>query len=217
MTNLRFPNVFKPLQLGNVTLRNRIFVPAHTTNFGVDNLPSQRHVDYHRARAKGGAAMIIFEGIRVHKSSLGRSQGVNGYDPACIPKFAQVADAVRTEGAHLLGQVIHLGRHVDGNFARTSSWSASAIPWTATAPPPHPMTIAEIQDVIKAHADVATNLVRAGLTGIEVQMAHGHLLQQFMSPASNKRNDAYGGSEANRLRFAKEALRAVREAVGPEV
>ena len=217
MTNLRFPNVFKPLQLGSVTLRNRIFVPAHTTNFGVDNLPSQRHVDYHRARAKGGAAMIIFEGIRVHKSTLGRSQGVNGYDPACIPKFAQVADAVRAEGAHLLGQVIHLGRHVDGNFARTSAWGASAIPWTATAPPPHPMTTADIQDVIQAHADVATNLIKAGLSGIEVQMAHGHLLQQFMSPASNKRKDAYGGSEANRLRFAKEALRAVREAVGPEV
>jgi 2,4-dienoyl-CoA reductase-like NADH-dependent reductase (Old Yellow Enzyme family)/thioredoxin reductase len=217
VTNPRFPNVFKPLQLGSVTLRNRMFVPAHTTNFGVDNLPSQRHVDYHRARAKGGAAMIIFEGIRVHKSTLGRSQGVNGYDPACIPKFAQVADAVRAEGAHLLGQVIHLGRHVDGNFARTSAWGASAIPWTATAPPPHPMTIADIQEVVQAHADVATNLVKAGLTGIEVQMAHGHLLQQFMSPASNKRNDAYGGSEANRLRFAKEALRAVREAVGPEV
>jgi 2,4-dienoyl-CoA reductase-like NADH-dependent reductase (Old Yellow Enzyme family)/thioredoxin reductase len=217
VTNPRFPNVFKSLQLGSVTLRNRMFVPAHTTNFGVDNLPSQRHVDYHCARAKGGAAMIIFEGIRVHKSTLGRSQGVNGYDPACIPKFAQVADAVRAEGAHLLGQVIHLGRHVDGNFARTSAWGASAIPWTATAPPPHPMTIADIQEVVQAHADVATNLVKAGLTGIEVQMAHGHLLQQFMSPASNKRNDAYGGSEANRLRFAKEALRAVREAVGPEV
>jgi dimethylglycine catabolism A len=217
VTHPRFPNVFKPLQLGGVTLRNRIFVPAHTTNFGVDNLPSQRHVDYHRARAKGGAAMIIFEGIRVHKSTLGRSQGVNGYDPACIPKFAQVADAVRAEGAHLLGQVIHLGRQIDGNFARTSAWGASAIPWTATAPPPHPMTIAEIDEVIQAHADVATNLVRAGLAGIEVQMAHGHLLQQFMSPASNKRDDAYGGSEANRMRFAKETLRAVREAVGPDV
>jgi thioredoxin reductase len=64
---------------------------------------------------------------------------------------------------------------------------------------------------------VATNLVKAGLAGVEIQMAHGHLVQQFMSPASNKRDDAYGGSEANRLRFAQEILRAVRAAVGEEV
>ncbi len=217
MPHLVYPNVFSPLRVGNVTLRNRIFVPAHTTNFGVDNLPSEQHVAYHRARARGGAAMIIFEGIRVHRSSLGRSQGVNGYDPGCIPKFAAVADAVRDEGAHLLGQVIHLGRQVDGNFARMPAWGASAIPWTATAPPPHPMTVAEIEEVIHAHALVAVNLVKAGLAGIEVQMAHGHLLQQFMSPASNRRTDGYGGSETNRLRFAKEALVAIREAVGPDV
>lgn len=217
MPHPAYPHVFNPLKLGGLTLRNRIFVPAHTTNFGVDNLPSPQHVAYHRARAKGGAAMIIFEGIRVHRSSLGRSQGVNGYDPACIPKFAAVADAVKAEGAHLLGQVIHLGRHIDGNFARMPSWSASAIPWSATAPPPHPMTIGEIEEVVHAHAFVAANLVEAGLAGVEVQMAHGHLLQQFMSPASNRRTDAYGGDETNRLRFATETLRAVREAVGPDI
>ena len=217
MSHPTYPHVFSPLKLGGVTLRNRMFVPAHTTNFGVDNLPSAQHVAYHRARAKGGAALIIFEGIRVHRSSLGRSQGVNGYDPACIPKFAAVADAVKSEGAHLLGQVIHLGRHIDGNFARMSPWSASAIPWSATSPPPHPMTIGEIEEVVDAHALVAANLVKAGLAGVEVQMAHGHLLQQFMSPASNRRTDAYGGDETNRLRFATETLRAVREAVGPDV
>ncbi len=217
VTNSRYPNVFRPLQLGSITLRNRIFVPAHTTNFGIDNLPTDRHVEYHRARAKGGAGLIIFEALRVHKSSLGRSQGVNGYDPRCIPRLAAVAKAVRAEGAHLLGQVIHLGRHIDGNFARMPSWSASAIPWSASAPPPHPMTVAEIEEVIQAHVDVATNLVEAGLAGVEIQMAHGHLLQQFMSPASNQRDDAYGGSEANRIRFAQEVLRAVRAAVGEDV
>jgi dimethylglycine catabolism A len=217
VTHPRYPNVFKPLQLGGITLRNRIFVPAHTTNFGLDNLPTDRHVEYHRARAKGGAALIIFEALRVHKSSLGRSQGINGYDPRSIPRLAEVAKAVRAEGSHLLGQVIHLGRHIDGNFARMPSWSASAIPWSASAPPPHPMTVGEIEEVVQAHADVATNLVEAGLAGVEIQMAHGHLVQQFMSPASNKRVDAYGGSEANRLRFAQDVLRAVRAAVGDDV
>ncbi|MGP1394215.1 MAG: oxidoreductase [Inquilinaceae bacterium] len=211
----RYPHTFQPIRIGGQVLRNRIFVPAHTTNYGDDNLPSQRHLDYHRARARGGAALLIFEGIRVHRSSLGRKQGVNGYDPAAIPHFARIADAVRAEGARLYGQIIHLGRHIDGNFTRTPAWGASPIPWTITAPPPHPMTEDEIVEVIQAHATTATNLMEAGLDGIELQMAHGHLLQQFLSPATNQRSDGWGGSFANRLRFAAETLKAVRVAVGP--
>jgi hypothetical protein len=213
----RFPNAFSPLQIGPVALRNRIFVPAHTTNYGEDNLPSDRHLAYHQARARGGAAMIVFEAIRVHRSSLGRRQGVNGYDRAAIPRFARIARAVQAEGARLFGQVIHLGRHIDGNFARTPSWSASAVPWSMTAPPPHPMTEDEIAAVIAAHGEVAANLAEAGLDGIELTMAHGHLLQQFLSPAVNQRSDSWGGSEENRMRLALECLRSVRRAVGAGV
>jgi len=211
----RYPHVFRPLRVGGTELRNRIFVPAHTTNYGEDNLPSARHVAYHRARAAGGAAMNVFEGIRVHRSSLGRKQGVNGYERAAVPRFREVARAVQGEGGRLFGQIIHLGRHIDGNYTRTAAWSASAVPWTATAPVPHPMTRAEIAEVVRAHAEVAENLLEAGLDGIELTMSHGHLLQQFLSPASNLREDAYGGSPENRMRFALEALAATRAAVGP--
>ena len=210
----RYPHVFTPVRIGGLDLRNRIFVPAHTTNYGEDNLPSERHLAYHRERARGGAALIVFEGIRVHRSSLGRRQGVNGYEREAIPRFARIARTVREEGARLFGQVIHLGRHIDGNFTRTPSWSASAIPWTPTAPPPHPMTEEEINEVIAAHGEVAANLVEAGLDGIELTMAHGHLLQQFLSPAVNRREDAWGGSEENRMRLALECLRRVRATVG---
>jgi 2,4-dienoyl-CoA reductase-like NADH-dependent reductase (Old Yellow Enzyme family) len=210
----RHPHVFRPIRIGPHELRNRIFVPAHTTNYGADNLPTDRHLAYHRARAQGGAAMIVFEAIRVHESSLGRAQGVNGYDRAAIPRFAAIARAVQAEGARLFGQIIHLGRHIDGNFSRTPSWSASAIPWSALAPPPHPMTEDEILQVIAAHAEVARNLVEAGLDGIEIAMGHGHLIQQFMSPAVNLRTDAWGGDEVSRMKFAREVLRAVRSAVG---
>lgn len=213
----RYPGVFRPLRIGGVALRNRIFVPAHTTNYGEDNQPSDRHLDYHRERAAGGAALIIFEGIRVHRSSLGRRQGVNGYERAAIPRFAAIARAVQAEGARLFGQVIHLGRHIDGNFARMPSWSSSAVPWSPTAPPPHPMTAAEIEQVIAAHGEVAANLAEAGLDGIELTMAHGHLLQQFLSPAVNRREDAWGGSEENRMRLALECLRRVRAAVGARI
>jgi dimethylglycine catabolism A len=210
----RYPHVFRPLQLGPATLRNRIFVPAHTTNYGEDNLPTDRHLAYHRARAAGGAGMIVFEGIRVHRSSLGRQQGVNGYEPACIPRFSAIARGVQAEGARLFGQIIHLGRHIDGNYARMAAWSSSAVPWSALAPPPHPMTQAEIAEVVAAHAQVARHLEAAGLDGLEVTLAHGHLLQQFLSPAVNRRQDGYGGSLENRLRMTLETLQAVRDAVG---
>lgn len=210
----RYPHVFTPLTIGATTVRNRIAVPAHTTNYGENNMPSERHLAYHRARAAGGAGLSIFEGIRVHRSSLGRQQGVNGFDAACMPRFARIADAVRAEGGRLFGQIIHLGRHIDGNYARTPAWSASDIPWTAAAPPPHPMTREEIALVATAHADVAANLIDAGLDGIELTMSHGHLLQQFLSPASNRRTDAFGGTLENRLRFPLGTLRAVRQRIG---
>ncbi len=213
----RYPGVFRSLRLGPVEVRNRIFVPAHTTNYGEDNLPSARHLAYHQARARGGAGLIIFEAIRVHRSSLGRRQGVNGYEPAAIPVFAQIARAVQAEGARLFGQVIHLGRHIDGNFTRTPAWSASPVAWSGTASPPHPMSEAEIAEVVQAHALVARNLVEAGLDGVEITLGHGHLLQQFLSPAVNQRDDRYGGSEANRMRMALETLAAVRAAVGGSV
>ena len=216
MFHPKYPNVFRSIKIGQTTIRNRIFVPGHTTNYGENNLPSQRHLNYHQARAAGGVGLIIFEGIRVHKSSLGRQQGVNGYEPESIPKFREIAKAVQNEGAKMFGQVLHLGRHIDGNFARMAAWSASSVPWTAIAPAPHPMTHLEIQMIVRAHADVAVNLLEAGLDGIEVQMAHGHLLQQFLSPISNERTDDYGGSLDNRLRMVRETLAAVRSAIGDQ-
>ena len=211
-----YPHVFRPLKIGQTEVRNRIFVPAHTTNYGENNLPSGRHLAYHKARAAGGAGLIIFEGIRVHKSSLGRQQGVNGYEAASIPKFSEIAKAVQGEGSRLFGQILHLGRHIDGNFARMASWSASSIPWTATAPAPHPMTEKEIKLVIGAHADVASNLLEAGLDGIELQLAHGHLLQQFLSPIANERGDKYGGNLENRMRIVLETATAVRQMIGAD-
>ncbi|GKX32692.1 MAG: oxidoreductase [Rhizobiaceae bacterium MnEN-MB40S] len=217
MTETDFPHVMSPLNVGPLTFRNRIFVPAHTTNYGENHLPSERHLAYHRERARGGVGAIIFESIRIHLNSLGRPQAVQGFDPSCIELFRSITDAVKAEGACILGQVIHLGRQVEGDFERTVSWGASPIPWTGTALPPRPMDEYDMEAVIDGHVRSAKNLVEAGFDGIELQMAHGHLLQQFISPLSNKRDDRYGGSLENRLRFPIAVLLAVREAIGPDL
>ena len=217
MTPTRYPHVFEPLVINGVPIRNRIVVPAHTTNYGVDHMPSERHVDYHRERARGGPGLIIFESIRVHPSSLSKPQGIAGYDPRCVEPFRRVADAVHGQSARLFGQIIHLGRQVDGDAVRAVPWGPSPIPWTTTAPVPHAMNEGDMADVVAGFVLSARHVLEAGLDGLEVHFGHGHLLQQFLSPASNARTDQYGGSEENRLRFPLEVLRAVRDAVGPDV
>jgi hypothetical protein len=211
-----YPHVLSPVTVGALTLRNRIFVPAHTTNFGEDHLPSERHLEYHRARARGGVGAIIFESIRVQRNCLGRPQAVAGFDRRCIPGFARIAQAIRAEGARLLGQIIHLGRQVDGDFERTVSWGPSPVRWSTTSAMPHAMTPEEMESVVAAHAATALNIAEAGLDGIEIQVGHGHLLQQFLSPLSNARQDEFGGSLENRMRFPLAVVAAVRKAVGPD-
>jgi 2,4-dienoyl-CoA reductase-like NADH-dependent reductase (Old Yellow Enzyme family) len=213
---LSYPLSRQPVKVGRVELRNRLFVPAHTTNFGVYHMPSDRHVEYHRARARGGASLIIFESIRVARESLGRPQGVAGYDRASIPAFMRCSEAIHAEGAKLFGQVIHLGRQIEGDWERTASFGPSAVRWSPTGAPPHVMNEDDMASVIDAHIVTAKNVVEAGMDGFEVHLGHGHLLQQFLSPSSNVRTDRYGGSEENRLRFPIAVLRAVRSALGAQ-
>ncbi|MDX1692004.1 MAG: NADH-dependent flavin oxidoreductase, partial [Acidimicrobiia bacterium] len=212
-----YPTVFRPVSLNGVELRNRVVVPAHTTNFGVDHLPGERHVAYHEARARGGAGLIIFESIRVHPSTLGKPEGIAGYDPACIEPFRRVADAVHAHGARLFGQIISLGRLVDGDPIRTAAFAPSPERWSIRARPARVMDEGDIRAIVEGHVTAATNVLEAGLDGLEIHLGHGHLLQQFLSPASNSRTDRYGGSEENRMRLAVEVLGAVRSAVGDDV
>ncbi|MDH3292713.1 MAG: FAD-dependent oxidoreductase, partial [Acidimicrobiia bacterium] len=208
---------FTPIELGSVTVRNRIFVPAHTTNFGLDNLPTDRHAAYHEARARGGVGLIIMESLRVHATSLGKPQGLAAYDPRCVEPLTRVAETVHRHGARIFGQIIHLGRQIDGDALRLPPWGPSPIAWDASAAAPHVMTEADIAEVVAGHVTSADHVLAAGFDGLEIHVGHGHLLQQFLSPVTNTRDDRYGDSEANRMRFAVEVLTAVRDAVGPDV
>ncbi len=206
--------VFDALSINGLTLRNRIFMPAHTTNFGAEHLPSRRHVEYHRERAHGGVAMIIFEAIRVMENTLGRPQGVCGYLPEAVPAFRAVAEAIHEGGAAFIAQICHMGRQIEGEFERTVSWGASPIRWSLGAYPPRQMTRRDMQKVIDGHLRTAEHMLRAGADGIELHWGHGHLLQQFLSPLSNQRSDAYGGSVENRLRFPLEVAQRLRAELG---
>lgn len=209
-------HVFRPITLNKLAVRNRIFVPAHTTVYGMNNLPTERHLEYHRARARGGVGAIIFEAIRTHPSSVPNAVMVDGTNPAFLAPFRAIARAVQAEGAKLIGQIIHVGRHSDGDYLRSALWGASTQRWSPTAPQQHQMNRDDMDAVIAGHVCAAQNVVEAGADGVEVHFGHGHLLQEYLSTLSNTRTDDYGGSEENRLRFPLEVLAAVRKALGPD-
>ncbi len=212
----RYPNIEKPITINGLAARNRIFMPAHTTNFGEHHLPSQRHVDYHRERARGGVGAIIFEAIRVCDNTLGRPQGVAGFLPGSIEAFRRVADATHEHGVPLIGQICHMGRQIEGEFERTCSVGASPVRWSPTAFAPREMSRRDMDGIRDGFMRTSLNMLEAGLDGLEIHWGHGHLLQQFLSPNSNRRSDAYGGSIENRMRFPLEVLKAVRSAVGAQ-
>ena len=211
MNVLAGSKLLSPAQIGPWSLRNRVFVPGHTTNFGRDNLPTRRSAAYHAERARGGVALIITEAIRVHPTSAGRTISLGSFDDSCIPAFAQMTSAVHDEGALMFAQIMHVGRQANGEPTRTAPWGASAIPWTTGAAMPHVMTVGDIKTLVNAFGAAARRMEQANFDGLEVHLGHGHLMQQFMSPATNTRTDGYGGSLDNRLRIVREVLNAVME------
>lgn len=201
--------VFSPFQLGRLSVRNRVVLPAHTTNFGLHNVPTRRNVDYLAERARGGVGLVITEAIRVHPSSAGRHQSLGSFTDDSIPAFAELARSVKAEGAAVFAQIMHLGRQASGDATRTAAWGASAVPWARGAVPPHVMGRSDIRTLVRAFGTAARRMQLAGFDGLEVHAGHGHLLEQFLSPVTNHRTDEYGGSPQRRLRLCREVLREV--------
>ena len=211
-----FPHLFWPLQIGSITVRNRIAMGPHLTGYAVDQCPSERHAYYYAERAKGGVGLIITETIAVHPHSSMSAQVVLGYDRRVIPGYRRIADVIHEHGAKVVGQLMHQGREYSSFHSRLALWAPSGVPSPHTRETPHEMERDEIREVQEGFVQTAANLKEAGYDGVELHAGHGFLIHQFMSPWCNARQDEYGGSLENRLRFACETIAAVRQRVGPE-
>ena len=205
-----FSLVRQPYSLAGVRLRNRIFQSAHTTNFGASDSsgPTKRHIAYHRTRARGGVALIITEGIRIYAPTW-RKGRMGAFSDDALPDFRRLTEAVNAEGAAIFAQLNDPGRHL--RLDRIAPVSSSALPWTHAGAVPHALTPDEIEVVVRSFGDAAARMERAGFNGIEVQCGHGHLINQFLSPATNNRDDGYGGDVTSRRRFLMEVFAAVCE------
>ncbi len=208
--------LFSPLQIGRITVRNRIVSTAHITGFAEDHLPNDRHAAYYGERAKGGIGLIVMEGVIPHPTGVALPRLVYAWNDDVIPGFRKIADAVHQWGAKIFCQIWHPGREMTGLFTRTPVLAPSPVPCPANREIPKAMDMGEIAEIRSSFASAALRVQAGGFDGVEIHGGHGYLIEQFLSPLTNKRTDAYGGSLDNRLRFPFEVIRAVRQAVGKE-
>ena len=213
---MHFPHLFQPVRIGSKQSRNRIMRLATLTHTVENNAVTEHTLAIYRRVARGGSGIIITEGTRVHPSNTGGGHNLQLYRKETIPSLEKIARTIRDEGALAVVQLNHNGRQHHGHWVPASLWAPSAIACPYSGGVPHQMTRAEIKEVAGGFATAALYARQAGCDGIEIHGAQGHLIQQFVSPYSNKRDDEYGGNLENRLRFSREILSQIRDKVGPD-
>ncbi|MFQ5998536.1 MAG: hypothetical protein ACE5KO_04445, partial [Candidatus Bathyarchaeia archaeon] len=218
----QFKHLFTPIKIGPVTVRNRIF-SVHSTGFAEPipgepevMLPSERHAYFYRERAKGGLGLIIAEASHVHPSSDYLFQS-HLYDPRGIPMLRKSAESVHEFGGKIFMQLQHAGHHTHNHRSMLPALSSSQSPDVASHSIPKEMEIEDIKEVQNAFAISANNAKEAGFDGFELHGTHSYLIEQFLSPFYNKRQDEYGGSTENRMRFVVELLERIRQKIGYDV
>lgn len=210
----RYPTLFSPQQIGPLVARNRVWMTAHGTQLVKDHNFTDAHIGYYAERAKGGVGVITMEAMAVHPTTQPYEGKIFAFDEAVVPQYRKISAAVRAHGTLLLGQLWHRGRQTDSLTSRLPVWAPSPVPGAVYREIPHQMTLEEIEEIIEGYVVSARHCVSGGLDGVEVHgAAHGYLLGQFLSPATNHRTDRYGGSFENRLRILREIVQRVREVV----
>lgn len=214
--NMQFPHLFEPIRIGSKQSRNRVMRLATLTNTVMNSTVTDHTLAIYRRLARGGTGIIITEGARVHPSNTGGGHNLQTYRPETIPSLTRLAQTIRDEGALSIVQLNHNGRQHHERGFPGSMWAPSAIACPYSGGIPHQMTKAEIKELATAFAAGAKTVKQAGCDGVEFHGAQGHLLQQFASAFSNRRDDEYGGSIENRLRFISEILSMARDQAGPD-
>src|SRR5690242_15784204 len=214
-----YPNLFSPLQIGNVTVRNRIMQTAHVKLFAYNAVDSDRNVAYQAARAKGGAGLLITGNRVVHPTSTtGFPRVAWQYLPDALESDRRLTSAVHEHGGAIFAQLNHFGLNATSDSADDLRvlWGPSAVKSPAYGETPKAMEQEDIAEVVQWWARSAELAREGGFDGTEVHISHSYLLHQFLSPLYNKREDEYGGSFENRLRFAREVIAEVRARAGAD-
>lgn len=212
-------HLFQPINLGPLSLKNRIVMAPMTRTFSPGNVPNDKNIAYYRRRAAGDVGLIITEGTCVgHKAANGYANVPYFHGDAALAGWQKVSDAVHEAGGKIMPQLWHVGA-----VRREGMEPDPSVPGfgpSGLVKPGkkrcHAMTEQDIADVIAAFAKAAADAKRLGFDGVEVHGAHGYLIDQFFWKALNERTDKWGGDLVARTRFASEIIKAIRMEVGPE-
>jgi 2,4-dienoyl-CoA reductase-like NADH-dependent reductase (Old Yellow Enzyme family)/thioredoxin reductase len=210
---MEYSELFSPIKIGSLELKNRIAMAGMGTALpDLDGSVNDKVIAYFSERAKGGAALLITEVVRVCDGhGLAARYQLSAAHDLLIPKMKELADAIHSYGAKMFFQLHHPGRQtfddlLDGQPALAPSSISCPVNKALT----RALTIEEIRQLIEAFGDAAVRVQRSGIDGIEIHAAHGYLFHQFFSPHINNRTDEYGGSFENRFRFMREVIENIR-------
>ncbi|MFD6170954.1 oxidoreductase [Streptomyces coeruleorubidus] len=200
-----------PFTLGGLTLRNRLVATAHATAAVSDGAPTAADASYWRRLAQGGAGMVITGGTAVApESTLPQRYLTEAWRPEIGDAVRRRAEAITDQGAVAVAQLVHLGRETLGAGTYYAPVSAAAVRSPREATAPHPLSADEVRGVVDAFRISAANSVQAGFHGVELHAGHGYLLAQFLSRATNTRDDAYG----DRIALLGQVIDAIRAEIG---
>ncbi len=203
--------VLTPIQLGKLSVPNRVVRTAHGTGIGLGTMNDDL-IAYHVARAKGGVGLTIIEALSVHPSA---HAFLNADAPGLVEGYRKLMDEVRPYGMRVFQQLYHGGNEIPPSDG-SPPWSSSDTVGAFVGIPSQAITKAQIAELIEGYVSAAVNAEKGGLHGVEFHCAHGYLMQQFLSPLYNFRTDEYGGSFENRVRLPTEILTRICAAVSSD-
>ncbi len=208
-----------PISFAGLSLRNRIVMPPMWSGqAAADGSVTDAIVEYHRCRAAAGCGLVIVEHSFVHPRGRASATQIGSHHDRMLPGLSRLAAAIKSEGAVACLQISHAGPRTSTAVAGATPLGPSAIRHVHNADGelPEAATLPQIAEIVAAFGRAAIRARAAGFDAVELHAAHGFLLSQFLSPLSNQRDDAYGGSEENRRRLHLEVLAEVRTCLGPE-
>lgn len=212
------PNLFDPIQIKGLSLKNRLVMPPMNTRMATaEGEVTDKHIEHYMTRARNGVGLIIIEHCYISEEGKGSEVQLGIYDDKLIPRLKQLADAIHSEDAKVVVQINHCGAQSPSSVTGVQpAGPGDTIPlhWKEI---PRPMAVPEIETLVQKFADAAERAMSAGFDSVEIHGAHGFLLNQFLSPFTNKRKDKYGGDLEGRLLFPMEVISAVKEVLGKDI
>jgi 2,4-dienoyl-CoA reductase-like NADH-dependent reductase (Old Yellow Enzyme family)/thioredoxin reductase len=210
---LKYPALFSPINVGGVMLKNRIVMAPMAVNYAhLNGEVSERQIAYYEARARGGAGLIIVEAACIDAPAGREGFGQILIDhPRYLRGLSQLADGIKSCGSRAFIQLFHAGRQAHSIITGVQPVAPSAVACATVKDVPRELSITEVRDIRDKFIAAAGYAYMAGFDGVEIHAAHGYLINQFLSPNSNLRQDEYGGSLENRARLLMEIVTGIKK------